>query len=75
MMKDLYTFKINCKGKRTVGKANKGINVGKNTSGLKQLKLQKGEKKKWKKKEKKKLHRIAKAQSRGRGLYQQQKCD
>ena len=53
-MKDLYTFKINCKGKRIVGKANKGINVGKNTSGLKQLKLQKGEKKKWKKKEKKK---------------------
>ena len=26
---DLYTLKINCKGKRTVGKANKGINVGK----------------------------------------------
>ena len=24
---DLYTLKINCKGKRTVGKANKGINV------------------------------------------------
>ena len=70
-MKDLYTFKINCKGKRTVGKANKGINVGKNTSGLKKLKLQKGEKKKWKKKGQKKLHKIAKAQSRGRGLYQQ----
>ena len=26
---DLYTVKINCKGKRTVGKANKGINVEK----------------------------------------------
>ena len=26
---DLYTLKINCKGKRTVGKANKGINVEK----------------------------------------------
>ena len=26
---DLYTLKINCKGKRTVGKANKGINVTK----------------------------------------------
>ena len=26
---DLYTLKINCKGKRTVGKVNKGINVGK----------------------------------------------
>ena len=23
---DLYTLKINCKGERTVGKANKGIN-------------------------------------------------
>ena len=27
--KDLYTLKINCKGKRTAGKANKGINVEK----------------------------------------------
>ena len=27
---DLYTVKINCKAKRTVGKANKGINVEKN---------------------------------------------
>ena len=26
---DLYTLKINCKGKRTVGKANKRIIVGK----------------------------------------------
>ena len=26
---DLYTLKINCKGKTTVGKANKGINVEK----------------------------------------------
>ena len=26
---DLYTLKINCKGKRTVGKANKRINVEK----------------------------------------------
>ena len=24
---DLYTLKMNCKGKRKVGKANKGINV------------------------------------------------
>ena len=24
-----YTLKINCKGKRTVGKANKGINIKK----------------------------------------------
>ena len=27
--KDLYTVKINCKVKRTVGKADKGINVEK----------------------------------------------
>ena len=27
--KDLYTLKINCKGKITVGKANKWINVEK----------------------------------------------
>ena len=27
--RDLYTLKINCKGKRTVGKANEGINVEK----------------------------------------------
>ena len=26
---DLYTLKINCKGKRTVGKTNNGINVKK----------------------------------------------
>ena len=27
---DLYTLKINCRGKRTVGKANNRINVEKN---------------------------------------------
>ena len=32
---DLYTLKVNCKGKRTVGKANKGINVEKIIIGLK----------------------------------------
>ena len=26
---DVYTLKINCKGKRTIGKVNKGINVEK----------------------------------------------
>ena len=31
---DLYTLKINCKRKRTIGKANKGINV-ENIIGLK----------------------------------------
>ena len=72
MMKYLYTFKINCNGKRIVGKANKGINVEKNTSGFKKLKLQKGEKRKEKmEKRKTKLHKTAKAHSRGRGFYQQ----
>ena len=32
---DLFTLKINCKGKRTVGKANKEINVQKIIIGLK----------------------------------------
>ena len=26
---DLYTFKMSCKGKRSIGKANKGINIEK----------------------------------------------
>ena len=34
---DLYTLKVNCKGKRTVGKANKGINIEK-ISGVKKTK-------------------------------------
>ena len=33
--RDLYTLKINCKGKRTVGKENKGINVEKIIIGFK----------------------------------------
>ena len=33
--KDLYTLKINCKGKRTVGKANKRIDIEKMIIGLK----------------------------------------
>ena len=32
---DLYTLKINCKRKRTVGKANKAINLEKIIIGLK----------------------------------------
>ena len=32
---DWYTLKINCKGKRAVGKVNKGINVRKIIIGLK----------------------------------------
>ena len=35
---DLYMLKFNCKGKRTVGKANKGINVEKYNR-FKKLKL------------------------------------
>ena len=38
---DLYTLKINRKGKRTIGKANKGINVEKIIIGLK-IKKKKG---------------------------------
>ena len=53
----MYILKINCKGKRTVGKANKGINNNR----LKKLKLKRKEKKR-------KLHRTAKAQPRGRSL-------
>ena len=34
---DLYTLRINCKGKITVG--NKGVNVEKNIIGLKNLKI------------------------------------
>ena len=42
---DLYTLKINCKGKRTVAKANKGINV-ENNNKFKNLKLKKEKRKK-----------------------------
>ena len=52
----LYTLKIYCKGKATVGKANKGINVEIIIIGLK-IKIKKRGK-----------HRPAKAQHRGRGL-------
>ena len=40
----MYTLKINCKGKRTVGKADKGLNVEKIIIGFKKLK-EKGKKK------------------------------
>ena len=61
-MKKIY-IKINCKGKRAIGKANKGINVEKIVIGLKKLKLKKEHRKK-----NRKLHRLAKPQCRGRGL-------
>ena len=53
---DLY-LKINCKGKRPVRKANKGINR-KNNNRFKNLKIKK----------RRKLYRTAKAQCRCRGL-------
>ena len=59
-------LKINCKRKRTVGKANKGINAEKIIKDLK--KEEEGKKAKKRKKEKGKHHRITKAQCRGRGL-------
>ena len=34
---DLYTLKINFKGKRTVGKVNTGINIGKIIIGFKRF--------------------------------------
>ena len=66
-------LKINCKGKRTVGKSNKGINVEKYNR-FKEIKILKKEKRKENGRRKKKgrkkgkLHRTAKAQCRGRGL-------
>ena len=62
---DLYTLKINCKGKRIVGKPNKGISVEKNKYRFKNLKLKLNKKRERKKG---KLHRTAKAHHRGRGL-------
>ena len=47
---DLYTLKINCKGKKTVGKANKGINVEKIIIGFKNFFKRKELKKKKKRK-------------------------
>jgi len=69
---DLYTLKINCKEKRTVGKANKGISIEKYNR-FKKIKIIKKEKRvkteeERKKGEKGEFHRTAKAQCRGRGL-------
>ena len=43
---ELYTLKMNCKGKRTVGKANKGINVEKIGLKIKNKKKRERERKK-----------------------------
>ena len=61
---DLYTLKINCKGKSTVGKANKGINVEKNIIGLKKLKI-----KIIKKRKEKKEDQICKVKQRQMKIY------
>ena len=57
-------LKINCNGKRTVGKANKGIHVGKNNR-FKKLKIK--IKKRGKKRERTTLQNC-KTQRKGRGL-------
>ena len=69
---DLYTLKINCKGKKSIRKANKIINVEKNNRlffklKIKTIKREKKKKGRRKVKEiiiiiKKKLHRTAKVQ-------------
>ena len=63
---DLYTLKINCKGKRTVRRANKGINVEKNNNRCKKLKFKIIKREKKRKKEKKgKLPRTSKPNVEG----------
>ena len=66
---DLYVLKINCKEKRTVGKANEGISVEKYNR-FKKLKILKEKKTEEERKKGKngKLHKTAKAQHRVRGL-------
>ena len=70
---DLYTLKINCKGKKSIGKANKIINVEKNNRlffKLKSKTIKREKKKNGRRKvkeiiiiiKKKKLHRTAKVQ-------------
>ena len=52
---ELHTLKINCKGERTVGKGNKGINVEKNNrfKKIKNKEKIRGRKKKGRKKKEK----------------------
>ena len=54
-----------------VGKANKGVNVEKIIIGLKKFFLIRIKKRDKRQKKRGKLHRIAKAQRRDRGLWQQ----
>ena len=61
---DLYMLKINCKGKTTVGKENKGINVEKIIIDFFKLKSKK-----------EKTPQNCKAQHRGRGFNNNKECD
>ena len=78
-----YTLRINCKGKRTVGKANKGINVEINIIDSKTLKVKIIKKRKEKKKktekerekEKKELHTAAKPSVEAEVYSNNKKCD
>ena len=68
----LHTLKINCKGKRTVEKANKRINIEKIILDLKFLKIKIKKKKKNRTKKKEEENSTTpqncKSQNRGRGL-------
>ena len=74
----MYTLKINCKGKRTVRKANKGINVEKYNRFLKikiiKNRLKNGRRKK-KGGKKGKLHRTAKPNVEAEVYNNNRKCD
>ena len=63
---DLYTLKINCKGKTTVGKENKGTNAEKIIVGLK-IKI--------KKRKKGKRHRTAKSNIEAEVYKKYKNCD
>ena len=65
---DLYTSKINCKGKTTVGKASKGINVEKNNNRFKKLKIKIKNKTKQTQNKKRKTPQNCKSQCKGRSL-------
>ena len=64
---DLYTLKINCKGKRTVGKANKG----KSNNRVKKLKI----KVKWKKVKKENFTKLQKPSVEAEVYNNNRKCD
>ena len=67
----LYTLKINCKGKSTVGKANRGRNVGKIILGFKKWKRNR----KMKKKKRKKTQKNPAKPNIEPKVYNNNKCD